>query len=411
MKTLTQSLRCGLLAACTLLGAVACSAPHIVAPPLPSAFAPGRPAFDGVTLYVHSMRVTDMGQPVPAHVANGLRPSLIGYLKSHTQFTDVRSGTPVDSPPAQQALVVDVDIGFERTSYRTYILDALFVYPGIFILPVPTPHWGTATVKVSGAFVDAMGRPVWNTEASGKNDYSVIFYSWYRTEVYEKAYQTAFAKAFTGFASNLGGQHDAVMAALAPPPRDASKIKVAGASMRAHRTAEAELMSALPAPPPAATAAPEDSSSTYTYTGPRLKVAVMPSQADSATSLPKVFDDYVLTAVQNTGNFETIGQDDIAAMLGLEQQKDALGCDDASCMASIGGALGVDLMVLVKVSRVGDGADADWAISSKLLNARTPRVEARTNEFVHGSGKVLLQQVGPLMRKLFSLRKAPVPAS
>jgi hypothetical protein len=47
-------------------------------------------------------------------------------------------------------------------------------------------------------------------------------------------------------------------------------------------------------------------------------------------------------------------QDDIKALLGYERQKALLGCTDASCLAEIGGALGVDQMVTGSLSGFGD---------------------------------------------------------
>ena len=47
-------------------------------------------------------------------------------------------------------------------------------------------------------------------------------------------------------------------------------------------------------------------------------------------------------------------QEDVRSLLGLERQKQMLHCSDASCLAEIGGALGVDLMVTGSVSKLGD---------------------------------------------------------
>ena len=54
------------------------------------------------------------------------------------------------------------------------------------------------------------------------------------------------------------------------------------------------------------------------------KYAVMPTQLDETSKglVPDLFDDYLLTAIQNAGDFDVIGQEDIAAMLGFEKQKD-----------------------------------------------------------------------------------------
>jgi hypothetical protein len=129
------------------------------------------------------------------------------------------------------------------------------------------------------------------------------------------------------------------------------------------------------------------------------KIAVVPTQLESSAKgmVPDLFDDYLLTAVQNTSQAQVIGQDDIGAMLGFEKQKDLMNCDDTSCMADIGGALGVDKIVSVKVARLGE----DWVATAKLINIKTTRVEARVNEIVAGDTKALLQAVPRLIAKLF----------
>jgi hypothetical protein len=137
-----------------------------------------------------------------------------------------------------------------------------------------------------------------------------------------------------------------------------------------------------------------------------IKIAVIPTQLEASAKgmVPALFDDYLLTAVQNTSEAQVIGQDDIGAMLGFEQQKDLMNCDDTSCMADIGGALGVDKIVSVKIARLGE----DWVATAKLINIKTTRVEARVNEIVGGDTKALLHAVTPLIAKLFG---KPVPSA
>src|SRR6185295_5852068 len=51
------------------------------------------------------------------------------------------------------------------------------------------------------------------------------------------------------------------------------------------------------------------------------------------------------------------GKNDIAALLGLERQKQLLGCSDeqASCLAELAGALGVDGLLTGSLGKVGNG--------------------------------------------------------
>jgi hypothetical protein len=139
----------------------------------------------------------------------------------------------------------------------------------------------------------------------------------------------------------------------------------------------------------------------------KSKLAVLPTAFDKSSEgmVPKLFDEYVLSAVQNGGDYEVIGQDDIAALMGFEKQKDLVGCDDASCIANIGGALGVDRIIAVKIARL----DADWVVTSKLINIKATRVEARTSDIIVGNVKALLNAVPDIVGKLFAAAQGRPP--
>jgi hypothetical protein len=130
------------------------------------------------------------------------------------------------------------------------------------------------------------------------------------------------------------------------------------------------------------------------------RIAVMPTQVEGSAvgKVPELFDDYLLTAVQQASQSEVIGQNDIDAMLGLERQKELLGCeDDMVCIAEIGGALGVDLLVVMRVAQIG----SDWVLTSKVINIRDVRVETRSSDMVSGDVKALLKAVPQIVGRLF----------
>ncbi|MBI3178053.1 MAG: hypothetical protein HYZ27_00230 [Deltaproteobacteria bacterium] len=141
----------------------------------------------------------------------------------------------------------------------------------------------------------------------------------------------------------------------------------------------------------------------------KAKIAVLPAQMEASAKgmVPKLFDDYLLTAVQNAGDFEVIGQDDINALIGFEKQKQLVGCDDVTCMADIGGALGVDRLVIVQIARLKN----EWVSTAKLVNIRQAKVESRSSDFVAGDTKALLEAVPSIVRKLFAGGGTAAPAS
>jgi TolB-like protein len=90
----------------------------------------------------------------------------------------------------------------------------------------------------------------------------------------------------------------------------------------------------------------------------------------------------ILTAIvvddASRAGFDVISQADVSAMIGFEKQKQMLGCsDDSSCLAEIGGALGVDYMLSGQVGQIGSRLH----LSFQLLDARKAKVVARAARF------------------------------
>ena len=108
---------------------------------------------------------------------------------------------------------------------------------------------------------------------------------------------------------------------------------------------------------------------------PGLKCASLPISAlGISDDVAKLLDEVLLGELQGAG-FEALGSDDINAMLGLEQLKDAVACDAASCMTEIGGALGVDYLITGKIGLL----DSAKILTVKLIDVRQAKVLARAN--------------------------------
>ncbi len=142
-----------------------------------------------------------------------------------------------------------------------------------------------------------------------------------------------------------------------------------------------------------ATAAPA------TPAGPRkIRIAVMEirplgTEAHKAELLSEV----ALTEAANIDKFEVIGRSDIASMIGFDQQKKVLGCtDDSNCLAEIGGALGVDQVMVGTLGKLG----ALYRVDIKLVDAKKARVTGRFGESVEGSEEKLVAAVQRGVRKL-----------
>ncbi len=89
------------------------------------------------------------------------------------------------------------------------------------------------------------------------------------------------------------------------------------------------------------------------------------------------------------GLFEVLSRDEIRKMLSHEQDKMLAGCDDASCLAEIGGALGVEALVAGDVGKVGE----KYLINLQRIDIRNAKVVKRVERQFEGSPSKLLDEM------------------
>lgn len=82
---------------------------------------------------------------------------------------------------------------------------------------------------------------------------------------------------------------------------------------------------------------------------------------------------------------QVISSADIASLLGLERQKQLLGCGDDSCVAELSGALGADWLLTSEVSQVGEV----WLLNLTLLDAKGARGATRITRQVAAAGALV----------------------
>ena len=96
-------------------------------------------------------------------------------------------------------------------------------------------------------------------------------------------------------------------------------------------------------------------------------------------SMARVLSDILLSNLTDSGRFASVvSGEDIKQMLDLEQQKNVLGCQDDSCMAEIGGALGVPFMAVPTIGKLG----GQFVLNLKILDVEAARVRARVSRTV-----------------------------
>ncbi|MEL6545642.1 MAG: PEGA domain-containing protein, partial [Myxococcota bacterium] len=116
----------------------------------------------------------------------------------------------------------------------------------------------------------------------------------------------------------------------------------------------------------------------------KIKVAVMDLKSDTLSQEERnALTQTLAETLDGFGAFKSVSSRDIASMLQFEAQKQAFNCDDESCIAEIGAALGADLLVNGSLVQVG----SNWRIQLQLANIRKGTIEQRTSrEFDGDSG-------------------------
>lgn len=136
----------------------------------------------------------------------------------------------------------------------------------------------------------------------------------------------------------------------------------------------------------------------------RVAVPNMIAVDKSDEKLAEALTDVLLVESNKLRGVEVIGMQDIEAVLGLEQQKTLLGCDDVTCMAEIGGALGVQAIVSSKVARVG----RTYLLTIRVIDTKAVKPINSVQESVEGPPDALIAAARRLMpQALAPLANAP----
>ncbi len=119
----------------------------------------------------------------------------------------------------------------------------------------------------------------------------------------------------------------------------------------------------------------------------------------------ELFNEFLQNELRGAGH-TVIGRSDIEALVGLEKLKDALACDTTSCMAEIGGALGVDEIITGAIGKL----DPYLLITLKRLSPKEGRVLKQATEKLADAGdRQLVDSIPRLVAQLYDL-KPPQPA-
>ncbi len=206
------------------------------------------------------------------------------------------------------------------------------------------------------------------------------------------------------------GKHSAQMrtktlesACSAPPPAEKGMLELEStkAALPAAPAPEAPsaIPTAAPSPPPSPRPTPSAPSSEQAFGDTyRIKVAVMQlgASANIEAGLTDALTQIVPETLEGLGVFKAISTQEIKQMLAFESQKQLLGCDEVSCLAEIGGALGADFLVTGQISLVGDA----YILQLQLANIAMAKIEARVSREYSGDTKGVFGELRTATRLL-----------
>jgi hypothetical protein len=129
-----------------------------------------------------------------------------------------------------------------------------------------------------------------------------------------------------------------------------------------------------------------------------LRIAVLEIRAlGTEAAKAELLSEVALTEAAGMGGFDVVGKSDIASVMGFEKQKQVMGCaEDSSCLAEIGGALGVDLILVGSLGTLGDL----FRLDLKLVDTKKAKVRARVGVTVEGKEGQLVAAVQKAIRDL-----------
>jgi TolB-like protein len=141
---------------------------------------------------------------------------------------------------------------------------------------------------------------------------------------------------------------------------------------------------------------------------PKAKVAVM--DVKNVQGVPEgtatILTDIVVSEVARYG-MEVVSKADIAAIVGFEKEKTLLGCsDDSSCLAEIGGALGVDYMLTGQVGQIG----SRFRISLILVDVKKGKVAGRAADYCDRNEDALANSAVARVREIVAIIQAAAGA-
>jgi len=131
---------------------------------------------------------------------------------------------------------------------------------------------------------------------------------------------------------------------------------------------------------------------------PKIAVLDVEDTSGVEAARAKMLTQVLSGELPKMGRFQVVTTSEIRSMIGFEKQKQLLGCKEDSCLAELGGALGVDYLVTTQLAKFG----SRYRLDLRLLDARKSRAAASEGEFIAGNDDALAEAAVEMLHKLIS---------
>ncbi len=131
-----------------------------------------------------------------------------------------------------------------------------------------------------------------------------------------------------------------------------------------------------------------------------LQIAVYDLEMADDVRLGRLLTDQLVVEIRKLGGASVIGMTEIKAMLDHEAAKAMTGCEeDESCLADIAGALGVDVIVIGSVAKVGN----EHVVGMRRIDQRNAKVAGQYQQRItdDGTGQALMAAIGAAVEEMF----------
>jgi TolB-like protein len=139
---------------------------------------------------------------------------------------------------------------------------------------------------------------------------------------------------------------------------------------------------------------------------PRLAVMAIKAEGGTSSTLADAVTQAVVSEVRRQSKgLSVIGWGEIRALVSMERDKQQLGCDQVSCLAEIGGAIGAASIINGTLTRIG----SLYLLALRMVDVRHAQVlKEGTERISSGDEDQLLDAVTRAVHQLFP--GAPLPA-